>query len=124
MQKTLGIVALLTCLVCGCAGGNLNRPCGPGYLGNIFVAQQSWGADFRPACHTHDACYGTPCADRDACDEQFLDDMNCACECATCPTLCRLRAKRWYWQVRLCGRSSFRQAQRQADCNCAPPVAE
>jgi hypothetical protein len=62
----------------------------------------------------HDTCYAAPCADRAACDEQFLNDMNCACECATHPMLCRLRAKRWYWQVQLCGRSSFRQAQRQS----------
>ena len=35
------------------------RPCGPGnpYGGNRLIPQGFYGADFRPACAAHDACY-------------------------------------------------------------------
>ncbi len=129
MRRILALIAMLICSISGCASGTLDRPCGPGYLGNIFVPQGYLRADFRNACYGHDACYATPCANRTACDDQFLDDMNCACECSSHPGLCRLRAKRWYWQVRLFGGTGYRQAQRNACCDCGkcsregePPV--
>lgn len=122
MRIALAWIALLICCVSGCANGQVNRPCGPGYLGNIFVPQGFLGADFRDACHRHDACYASPGTDRAACDLQFLEDMNCACECSSHPALCRMRARHWYRQVRLFGGPGFRQAQRDAECGCDGPV--
>ncbi len=116
MRYTLLLIALLASALTGCAGGNPNRPCGPGYLGNVLVPQRFLDVDFRDACHGHDACYACPGSDQKSCDVQFLNDMNCACRCSSHPTVCRLRAKQWYWQVRLFGGSGFRKAQRGNNC--------
>jgi hypothetical protein len=37
------------------------------------------GYSFTAACNTHDICYGTCCADKVACDNQFLIDMKSEC---------------------------------------------
>lgn len=93
--------------------GNGWRPCGPGnpWCGNRLIPQGAFGADFRPACARHDACYMSGC-DRDECDRQFYRDTCAACECSRCPMLCRCRAKCMYCMVRL-----FNCGHRNGCCN-------
>lgn len=80
------------------------RPCGAGtpFGGNRLIPQGFYGADFRPACAAHDACYGT-CASRRDCDRQFLNNMNCACEGSSNPRACMRRARGYYIATRLFG---------------------
>jgi hypothetical protein len=80
------------------------RPCGPGQTwgGNRLVPQGFYGADFRPACANHDACYAS-CANRRDCDRQFLQNMQSACDCSTHPMLCRHKARCYYINARLFG---------------------
>ena len=40
------------------------------------------GEDFSVACEAHDRCYATPYANKDQCDDRFLNDMNEACAAA------------------------------------------
>ncbi len=77
------------------------RPCGPG-LHNWLIPQGAFGADFRPACAQHDACYTAGC-NRKACDCQFRATMHQACECSRHPALCRMRANAYYTATRLFG---------------------
>lgn len=81
------------------------RPCGPGnsYLGNRLVPQGFYGADFRSACAQHDACYATPGTDRAACDQQFLDNMLCACASSSNPRACERKARHYYRTARTFG---------------------
>lgn len=80
------------------------RPCGAGNSmgGNRLVAQRFFGADFRPACATHDACLasGVP---RRQCDQQFRNNMYSACENSRHPFLCRVKAFEYYAAARLFG---------------------
>ena len=58
------------------------RPCGPSSLNGplkIFIPQGAAGVSFKSACVQHDRCYATFGSDKVACDEQFLYDLNCAC---------------------------------------------
>ena len=102
----------------GC-GGPDSAPCGPGYvppiLRRILIPQVGLGADFRPACARHDACYTVGYRDRYGrvltrrqCDDRFLNDLDRACDSALFPPLCRLRARGDYVAVRLYGVLSFR----------------
>jgi hypothetical protein len=91
-----------------------SRPCGPdGLTGplRLLVPQGVGGADFRPACRAHDACYDTPGADRSACDERFLRDMLGACGNSRRPLLCRLSARTMHRLTAKHGEDSFRSAQ-------------
>ncbi len=93
------------------------RPCGPDSLKGplrLLIPQGAFGADFRPACRSHDACYDTPYANRAACDKQFLDDMLCACEDSRHPVLCRMVARSMYRATDKHGDESFRSAQANA----------
>ena len=108
--------------------GNGWRPCGPGNPFGCFnklVPQGAFGADFRPACARHDACYSSGC-DRDECDRQFYRDTCQACQCSRCPLLCRCRAKCMYCMVRLfnCGHKGgcCNKGCGQSDC-CEPACA-
>lgn len=80
------------------------RPCGPGnsFGGNRLIGQGFYGADFRPACAAHDACLGSG-GSRWNCDQQFLDNMNCACENSNHPVLCRMKAYKYFLATRVLG---------------------
>lgn len=90
------------------------RPCGPDSLKGplrFLVPQGVGGADFRPACRAHDACYDTPGANRSACDQRFLQDMVGACRNSRHPLLCRMTARGMYRATARHGADSFRSAQ-------------
>ncbi|MEQ9407331.1 MAG: hypothetical protein RIK87_06370 [Fuerstiella sp.] len=78
------------------------RPCGAG-LFNWLTPQGHKGADFRPACRQHDACYSGGFFSRKSCDQAFLNNMLCACRNSTNPAACERRARRMYRNVRLFG---------------------
>ncbi len=109
----LATVFAFVCLA-NCAPGQADcppwRPCGPGnsFGGNAMIPQGFYGADFRPACATHDACYsGSGMARRD-CDRQFLYNMTTACDCSSKPKACYRRARFYYVAARLFGGSMYR----------------
>lgn len=114
MWARFAFTALAAACLTGCISNPGYRPCGPGFLNNMFVPQGAAGVDFRRACQHHDDCYGAGC-DRKACDDQFLNEMLGACECSHAPCLCRLKAWQWYWQVRLLGGMSY------GDQSCGNP---
>ncbi|HMO15584.1 MAG TPA: hypothetical protein PKD64_16560 [Pirellulaceae bacterium] len=91
-----------------------DRPCGPegrnGILSRL-IPQEFHGADFRPACRTHDACYDTFGSSRRECDRQFRDDLLRACDCADRPIACRIVARNMARATRLGGGSAFRRSQ-------------
>ena len=92
-------------------------PCGPdGLTGPLrkLIPQGAFGADFRPACRAHDACYDTPYSNRSQCDQQFLQNMLSACSQSTHPILCRMTATTLYKVTRRRGQKSFESAQRIA----------
>lgn len=93
------------------------RPCGPGFLGNVFVPQGIAGVDFRDACRQHDHCYGTDCP-RKECDVTFRDNMLCACECSTHPTLCKMRAWEWFLITRIGGGPGYGPTECDGSCDC------
>jgi hypothetical protein len=89
-------------------------PCGPDSLtGPIrrLIPQGAFGADFKPACRQHDACYDTPYSDRDQCDRDYLLDMNCACEKSKHPFLCKMVARALYNTTHRHGQKAFDSAQ-------------
>ncbi len=89
-------------------------PCGPSSRNGPFarlIPQEFLGADFRPACRAHDACYGCPGADKEACDRQFLADLQCACQNSSNPRRCAAWARRMYLATRVGGKRSFERAQ-------------
>jgi len=88
-----------------------SRPCGPGILSNILIPQGFVGADFRPACRQHDACYASGCTRRQ-CDDAFKANLFRACAGSKRPMACRMKAMQWYWQVRLLGGRPYRVSQR------------
>lgn len=81
------------------------RPCGPGnsWGGNLLFRQGVSGADFRPACSAHDACFADPSIPRKSCDRAFLASMQASCNCSENPVLCRMKARQIYVGVRLFG---------------------
>jgi len=90
------------------------RPCGPDSVTGplrMLIPQGAFGADFRPACRSHDACYDTPFADRAACDSRYLAAMECACQNSRHPILCRMVARAMYRVTSKHGEESFRSAQ-------------
>jgi hypothetical protein len=91
-----------------------SRPCGPDSVTGplrLLIPQGAFGADFRPACRSHDACYDTPGADRDACDSRYLRAVLCACEQSRHPVLCRMVARSMHRVTHRHGEESFRSAQ-------------
>jgi hypothetical protein len=83
------------------------RPCGPGnsWGGNRLVKQGSHGADFRPACASHDACLASGMYSRRECDRMFYQNMRASCDCSSNPRACERRARRYYVATRLFGGS-------------------
>lgn len=99
-----------------------DHPCGPEGKDGFFsrlIPQQLHGADFRPACRAHDACYANPGADRAACDRQFRQDLMTACESSWNPALCRATARNMTRGTRVGGERAFQRAQTRVGEN--PP---
>lgn len=101
-------------VLAGNAAGQDDCPCGPssrnGPLARL-IPQEYHGADFRPACRAHDACYNCPGADKEACDRQFLQDLVRACQNSAHPRRCEAWARRMYLATRVGGRRSFLRGQ-------------
>lgn len=103
-----GVLFVGSCLIT--AGMADDRPCGPdsiqGPLRNL-IPQGAFGADFRPACRQHDACYRFCIKPRKQCDRDFLAGMLCACNNSYRPRRCRRKARMMYRMTRLFGRRSY-----------------
>ena len=100
------------------------RPCGPDSMTGplrLLVPQGVGGADFRPACRRHDACYDTVGANKAACDRRYLREMQCACHQSRHPILCRIVARLMYQATARYGDDAFRSAQRIAAGRLANP---
>lgn len=127
MPARFAVVVVFALSFAGCASQSAWRPCGPGYLNNIFIRQHFAGVDQRPACQAHDECYATSGRSRLECDQQFYNNMLDRCACSNYPCLCRMGALRWYMQVRVHGVLGYWKAQRRAlscgggKCGVAPP---
>lgn len=90
------------------------RPCGPARMTSplkFLIPQGIAGADFRPACRRHDACYDTAGANRHACDRQFQRDLIAACDRSRCPLFCRFVAVVMGNVTMRYGEQSFQTAQ-------------
>ena len=76
---------------------------------------------FHSACSLHDLCYLTLNANRDDCDEWFLDNMKqiCSIKKLTRP-LCLTSAYAMYRAVRQFGKPNFRRAQKWGKDHCIP----
>jgi len=101
----------------GLQAADLVRPCGPDSLTGPLrklVPQGVAGADFRPACVRHDACYDTYGANKVACDRKYLREMQCACKNSRRPILCRFTARVMYAVTRRGGDRAYEDAQRIA----------
>ena len=91
-----------------------SHPCGPDSLKGPLrrlIPQGAFGADFRPACRAHDACYDTPGADKRSCDRNYLRAMECACASSRHPILCRMVARTMYRATSRHGDDAFQSAQ-------------
>jgi hypothetical protein len=94
-----------------------SRPCGPDSMTGPLrrlIPQGAFGADFRPACVAHDACYDTPYSNRGQCDAQYLQNMYTACEQSRHPALCRKTARAMAKTASRFGEKSFVSAQKIA----------
>jgi hypothetical protein len=92
-------------------------PCGPDSLTGPLrklIPQGAFGADFKPACRDHDACYDTPYSNKSTCDKKYLQSMVSACSMSRHPALCRMTAKILYNASRRHGQDAFDSAQRIA----------
>lgn len=114
LQLLLSVLALLM-LGNVCSAVDMEpRPCGPDSMRGplrYLIPQGVAGADFRPACRRHDACYGVPSVDRNQCDKQFLRDMQCACKDSRHPIRCRITARLMYAATRVGAGEAFERAQ-------------
>jgi RHS repeat-associated protein len=76
-----------------------------------------WGprVSFKPACDSHDGCYGVCGASKQLCDDKFLKDMKAECDKAISnPILkqkCYQNAESYAWAVRGWGDNAFNTAQ-------------
>ena len=82
------------------------RPCGPAVI-NLVAPQGFFGADFRPACAAHDACYGASGASRAECDARFRAAMHAACADSRFPGGCHACAESRYFAVKTFGGPFF-----------------
>ena len=79
-----------------------------------LIPQEFHGADFRPACRKHDACYRTPGVDKRACDRQYGRDMQAACNCSSRPICCRVVAGLMTTATVVGGKKAFERGQKLA----------
>lgn len=92
----------------------VSHPCGPDSMTGPLrrlIPQGAFGADFRPACRAHDACYDTPGADKTVCDGNYLRAMNHACESSRHPVFCRMTARLLHRAASQHGGDAFSSAQ-------------
>lgn len=95
------------------------HPCGPPTmplsLRKRFVRQEFEGADFRPACISHDDCYKISGISRACCDENFRLDSLQACRSSSNPRRCKQIANSRYRMIRIFGKKSYliRQGKRK-----------
>ena len=90
------------------------RPCGPEAMRGplrFLIPQGVAGADFRPACRRHDACYDTLGVNRAACDRRYHRAMQCACDQSRHPLFCRFVARVMYKVTSRRGTRAFVRAQ-------------
>lgn len=102
-----------------------SHPCGPDSVkGSLrrLIPQGAFGADFRPACRAHDACYDTPGADKSTCDRNYLRAMECACESSRHPVLCRIVARTMHRVTSRHGDEAFTDAQAIAHAKVASSI--
>ena len=84
------------------------RPCGTGPLA-LLTPQGHRGADFRPACSQHDACYDGSGKSRRECDREYYQRLQTACAYSADPSVCKRRARRMHIAVRLFGWLHYRR---------------
>lgn len=79
--------------------------CGPNnWVGVLVPENPPGGANFYPACYSHDACYNyASWTDRATCDLRFRNDMYYACDIAGKGSLCKGVANTYYYAVRGAG---------------------
>ena len=113
-MRCAALLAVLP-LAAAAAAQEQRRPCGPGSGHSplrIFYPQGFLGADFRPVCRAHDACYDAPGADKATCDRTFYEGMLTACENSAHPRMCRAAAHLAYQAVQgPGGEKAFRRSQ-------------
>ncbi len=113
----LSVVMFILAMASAEASGLDRRPCGPDSMTGplrLLVPQGVFGADFRPACRRHDACYDSPGASKDVCDRAFLTEMRSACANSRTPRLCRFVAGLMHRATARRGARAFVSAQRIA----------
>ena len=90
------------------------RPCGPdGLTGPLrhLIPQGVGGADFRPSCRNHDACYEIPGVSKSCCDKRLLSQMQNACRNSRRPIRCRIVARLMYFGTHRFGDDAFNTSQ-------------
>lgn len=93
------------------------RPCGPDSMTGplrYLIPQGFAGADFRPACRTHDACYLNPNGTRAECEAGYRRDLLASCEQSRFPRLCRAVARFDANMVGRFGDGAYQAAQAKA----------
>lgn len=107
----------------GTAGGRCKsamhelRPCGPDFLPGplrFLLFQGCAGADFRPICRRHDACYEIPGSDQRICDRIMFEELKAASRTSKRPLQAMYRAHLAYFGVRSCGWIAWRAEQKRA----------
>lgn len=91
------------------------RPCGPADSKIKKFIPQGWrGAEFKPACRKHDACYVMPGTNRVVCDKQFQQDLLASCANSKRPRQCERVVNLMHKAVDRFGEESFEDAQLKA----------
>ena len=103
------------------------RPNGCGGAGGTPVPNGFLGANFKPACDTHDCCYGRCSSVKGTCDTDFRNSLALACAArfVSSPLLfppgvflmCLSTAETYYGFVSAFGSSYYDQGQRES-CDC------
>lgn len=105
-----------TCVPNGCGGTNYTR----------YVPDSYFGANFNPACKSHDCCYDRCNSNRGVCDTEFRATLRTACNNAypgasfyqtRQRSLCLSTADYYFEQVNSDGQSYYDLAQRES-CDC------
>ena len=93
------------------------RPCGPDFLPGplrFLLFQGCAGADYRPICRRHDACYETPGSNQLICDRIMFEELKAASRSSKRPMQAMYRAHLAYFGVRSCGWIAWRMHQKAA----------
>lgn len=93
------------------------RPCGPDSMTGplrYLIPQGFAGADFRPGCRTHDACYSNPNCTREQCEAGYKRDLVASCDNSRFPRVCRAVARFDANMVNRFGEGAYQEAQAKA----------